>query len=103
MQNLVTSDLVTSDEISGTHHTTPDEMKRRQVLADYFTGVSSFSGDSFANSFEFYEELKRIDFDITKNKKIMALFQAREIRNETVLRKIQEKQNMRDADSTNEE
>ncbi|XP_026681952.1 putative uncharacterized protein DDB_G0282133 [Diaphorina citri] len=67
--------------------------KREKILADYFSGDSSSRGDSHMNTFEFYDELRRVDFDFTKNKKLLAIFERRTIRNETISRIIDEKMN----------
>ncbi|KAI5694691.1 hypothetical protein M8J75_003335 [Diaphorina citri] len=72
----------------------PDNQdKREKILADYFSGDSSSRGDSHMNTFEFYDELRRVDFDFTKNKKLLAIFERRTIRNETISRIIDEKMN----------
>lgn len=67
------------------------EFQRERILAEYFTDLSSSSGDSHVNTFEFYDELRAVDYDITKNKKLMDVFMGKKLRNETLRAKIEQK------------
>ncbi|KAL1450440.1 hypothetical protein WDU94_002806 [Cyamophila willieti] len=64
---------------------------QQELFAEYFTGGSSSSGDSHMNTNEFYDELAKVDFDITRNKKLLAVFQMYKFKNATIAREIEEK------------
>uniref|UniRef100_A0A8D8Z600 Uncharacterized protein n=1 Tax=Cacopsylla melanoneura TaxID=428564 RepID=A0A8D8Z600_9HEMI len=64
--------------------------QKEAIFAEYFTGGSS-SDDSHMNTNEFYDELVKVDFDITRNKKLLAVFQMYKFKNATIEKKIEEK------------
>lgn len=89
----IDENLITYDDVDpGQTEKLPDQDgERDRLLAEYFTDHSWSSGDSHVNTFEFYDELQRVNFDITKNKKLMAVLESRRLRNKTIQAKIEQK------------